>query len=98
MGIKELLSWIKDKNWSRAELESDRLVAIQAIRSRTSMISPFSMIIGDCRRILHSLNNVSLFFIKRSTNMAAHAFARTSCSFPDRVSIGGMFLLIYRLF
>lgn len=32
VGIRKALSWVKGKNWSKVLLESDYLVAVQAIR------------------------------------------------------------------
>lgn len=66
-------------------LESDCLVAVQAIRSTIPMSSSFGMIVEECRSKLSYLNKVSLLFIRRSANMAAHCVAKASCSFPDRV-------------
>lgn len=45
MAIKEALSWIKSKGWSKVVVESDCLAAIQAIRSKTPMTSPLGQII-----------------------------------------------------
>lgn len=49
------------------------------------MISPYGCIIEDCRKMLQELNTMSLLFIKRSANIAAHELARVSYSYPDRV-------------
>ncbi|XP_074363465.1 uncharacterized protein LOC141704019 [Apium graveolens] len=71
--------------WQGVIVESDFLVAVQAIRSKAPMVSPFGRVIEACRAMLRDLNTVSLFFIKRSANVAAHELARVSYSFPDRV-------------
>lgn len=80
VAIKEALSWIKDMDWPRVQLESDSLVIIQAIRSKIQMLSPLGSLVHNCRELLND-SNTSLFFIKRSANMAAHASA--SYSYPD---------------
>ncbi|KAL8131372.1 hypothetical protein AgCh_007343 [Apium graveolens] len=85
LAIKEALSWIKSNGWSKVVVESDCLTAIQAIRSKTPMVSPLGQVVQSCRNMLVESNTVSLFFVKRSANMAAHELARLSCSFPDRV-------------
>ncbi|XP_074346913.1 uncharacterized protein LOC141685724 [Apium graveolens] len=85
IAIKEALSWIQDRGWSKIVVESDCLTAVQAVRSKVPMRSPFGDVIQSCRNMLASFNTVSLFFIKRSANMAAHELARLSFSFPDRV-------------
>lgn len=85
LAIKEALSWIKNQGWQGVIVESDFLVAVQAIRSKAPMVSPFGRVIEACRAMLRDLNTVSLFFIKRSANVAAHELARVSYSIPDRV-------------
>ncbi|XP_062102876.1 uncharacterized protein LOC133813856 [Humulus lupulus] len=86
LGIKEALSWVKDKRWSRVEIESDCLVAVQAIRSTTAMYSYFGRIITECRSILEELKPkfVSIKFIKRSANTVAHFLARSTSVISDR--------------
>ncbi|KAL8131281.1 hypothetical protein AgCh_007272 [Apium graveolens] len=83
--IKEVISWIKRTGCSKVVVESDSLIVVQAIRSKTPMVSPLGQVVQSCRDMLAELNTVSLFFVKRSANMAAHALARLSYSFPDRV-------------
>lgn len=48
------------------------------------MVSPVGRIIEECRERLLSLNNVVLFFVKRSAYMVVHSLAKASYSFPDR--------------
>lgn len=69
-------------------IESDCLVAIQAIRSPLNMLSYFGGIVQECRALLYCLKHVSLVFIKRSANKVAHAIARETCYIADR-SFGG---------
>lgn len=88
IAIKEALSWIKDERWEHVEVESDSLGTVQAIRSKVPMLSPFGQLVEGCRRSLKELNKVSLFYIRRSANMAAHELSRASYSFPDRVFDG----------
>lgn len=90
--MKEALSWVKASGWKEVVVESDCLGVIQAIRSNVSMLSSFSNIVTECRRLLVELN-IYLFFVKRSANMAAHCLARESCFFQVEYSIGVLFLL-----
>uniref|UniRef100_A0A803QGE0 Reverse transcriptase domain-containing protein n=1 Tax=Cannabis sativa TaxID=3483 RepID=A0A803QGE0_CANSA len=85
MGIREALSWLKDKSFNQASVESDSLISVQAIHSSVVMYSGFGLIIQDCKSLLESLNNVSLRFVKRSANRAAHVVARQSRLFADRM-------------
>lgn len=81
-------SW-NHTEWTTVILESDSLLAVQAIRSKIPMSSPFGLIVEDCRILLKRLNKISLYFVRRSANMAAHCMAKASYSFPDRVFNGG---------
>lgn len=85
IAIREALSWLKNQKWRKVVIESDCLVAVQAIRSRVAMISPFGREIARCRSMLKESQTTMLSFIKRSANEAAHFIARESHSFPDRV-------------
>uniref|UniRef100_A0A803NQJ5 C2 domain-containing protein n=1 Tax=Cannabis sativa TaxID=3483 RepID=A0A803NQJ5_CANSA len=78
LGIKEALSWIKNKSWKNAELETDSLLCVQAIRSNQKMSSTFGIVIEECRLLLSLLQDVKLRFVKRSANRVAHAIARHS--------------------
>ena len=69
MAFKEALSWMDLRKWHEATVESDCLGVVQAIRSQVVMRSYFGSVIEECRRLLQRLNNVSLFFVKRSANM-----------------------------
>ncbi|KAM6558367.1 hypothetical protein CsatA_027606 [Cannabis sativa] len=85
IGIKEALSWIERKQWSSVVIETDALVVVQAINSSILMPSQFGLLVGDCRILLSSLNNISLKFVKRSANRVAHCLARESCFSSDCV-------------
>ncbi|XP_062080209.1 uncharacterized protein LOC133784961 [Humulus lupulus] len=90
IGIREALSWIKDKNWHKVEVESDSLVSIQAIRSPTVLLSYFGRIVHECRQLLLDLihHEMSIKFVKRSANAVAHSLARSTSIISDRVVLG----------
>lgn len=89
MAIKEALSWMETSGWTEGTLETDCLVAAQAIRSRIQMNSPFRVVVEECRNLLSRLNKISLLFVRRSANMAAHCVAKMSYSCPGRCFNGG---------
>uniref|UniRef100_A0A803PR88 Reverse transcriptase domain-containing protein n=1 Tax=Cannabis sativa TaxID=3483 RepID=A0A803PR88_CANSA len=84
-GIKEALSWIKTKGWQEVTLETDCLVAVQAIKSTVNMPSTFGLLVSDCRVILNELNFLKFNFAKRSANNAAHFLARSACYMTNRI-------------
>ncbi|XP_063943005.1 uncharacterized protein LOC135150559 [Daucus carota subsp. sativus] len=87
MGIREALSWIKDKRKTDVIVETDCLVAVQAIRGSAPMTSYFGAVIQQCRSLLKEMKDkgVSLKFVKLSANNLAHAFASCSYSVADRI-------------
>lgn len=97
VGVKEVLSWIKSKATTfnqelvpHISVQIDCLIVVQALSSSISLLSPFGLIIQECRRLLETLSNVSVSFIKRSGNKAANWLARSSCSSPGRISVGDL--------
>ncbi|XP_030497610.2 uncharacterized protein LOC115713269 [Cannabis sativa] len=76
IGIREVLSWLKNHGYTCAEVETDSLVCVEAIRHTASYNSDFGLVVEDCKTLLKSLLNVSLFFVKRSANRAAYFVAR----------------------
>uniref|UniRef100_A0A803PF51 RNase H type-1 domain-containing protein n=1 Tax=Cannabis sativa TaxID=3483 RepID=A0A803PF51_CANSA len=83
IGIREVLSWLKENRWPQVYIETDSLCVVQAIHSSTDMISLFGSVIQDCKTMLASLNNVVISFVKRSVNVVAHSFARAARLYPD---------------
>ncbi|KAM6545503.1 hypothetical protein CsatB_026239 [Cannabis sativa] len=84
-GIKEALSWIKGKGWNDVLVETDCLVAIQGINSNLQLPSAFGLLVRDCKKLISELGNISIKFVKRSANKAAHYLARSACYFPVRI-------------
>ncbi|KAM6573036.1 hypothetical protein CsatB_012436 [Cannabis sativa] len=85
VGVKEALSWIKRKHWGPVDLETDSLVVVQAVQSTVEIPSPFGLQVAVCRSLLADLPLLSINFVKRSVNKAAHCLARSSCLYPDRI-------------
>ncbi|XP_074374476.1 uncharacterized protein LOC141714880 [Apium graveolens] len=85
IAVKEALSWAKELPGANFVIESDCLVVVQLIRSATPMRSRIGQIIEECRRSLQELNNVKLYFVKRSANMSAHELAHVAHIYPDRI-------------
>ncbi|KAM6600853.1 hypothetical protein CsatA_020462 [Cannabis sativa] len=85
VGVKEALSWIKRKHWGPVDLETDSLVVVQAVQSTMEIPSPFGLQVAVCRSLLADLPLVSINFVKRSVNKAAHCLARSSCLYSDRI-------------
>ncbi|KAM6579929.1 hypothetical protein CsatA_003703 [Cannabis sativa] len=93
IGVLEALSWIKRNQWQEVFLETDCLVVVQALRSSVAMLSLFGSIIEECENLLVNLENIVIYFVKRSTNSVACSFARTSSLYLDRsFSLGNILI------
>ncbi|XP_031115793.1 uncharacterized protein LOC116019649 [Ipomoea triloba] len=77
VGVREVLSWVKQKGWSRVIVETDAQVVSKAVYDG-GRSGPFGLIIEDIRSILHHLDLVVVHFVKRDANMLAHAIAKSS--------------------
>nr|XP_017251820.1 PREDICTED: uncharacterized protein LOC108222412 isoform X3 [Daucus carota subsp. sativus]XP_017251821.1 PREDICTED: uncharacterized protein LOC108222412 isoform X3 [Daucus carota subsp. sativus] len=87
MGIREALSWVKRRPGIKVEIETDSLIAVQAIRSSAVKLSYLGRLVQECRELLVETKDriVSLKFVRRSANNVAHYLARYSCFPADRV-------------
>lgn len=67
-------------------VETDSLVVVQAIRSKSVMISYFGKIMKACKSTLRELKDyrVSLMFVKRFANKVTYYLARHTSSVAER--------------
>uniref|UniRef100_A0A803PW73 Reverse transcriptase n=1 Tax=Cannabis sativa TaxID=3483 RepID=A0A803PW73_CANSA len=64
IGIREVLSWLKDRHWPQVSIETDSLCVVQALHSSIHMISLFGSVIQECKDLLASCHNVVVSFVK----------------------------------
>uniref|UniRef100_A0A803NKG4 Reverse transcriptase domain-containing protein n=1 Tax=Cannabis sativa TaxID=3483 RepID=A0A803NKG4_CANSA len=88
LGLKEALSWIKRKGWHHVIVETDCLTLINDIKNAKSLVSPYGLVLKDCISLLTSLISIECYFVKRSANRLAHAFARAYLLEVDRILSG----------
>lgn len=84
IGVKEVLSWIKERQWPSVLIETDCLLVVQSLRSALPMHYYFGSIISDCLNIWSQVPYVDIVFVKRSANKAVHSLARSSFFIADR--------------
>ncbi|XP_074323135.1 uncharacterized protein LOC141660074 [Apium graveolens] len=86
MGIREALSWVKQKQQHDVIVETDCLVMVQWIRSSYAALSYLGRLIDECRQLLVDLQdkNVMLRFVKRFANNVAHYLVCYNSSLADR--------------
>ncbi|VFQ89687.1 unnamed protein product [Cuscuta campestris] len=77
MAIKEALSWIKGHGFSEVSILSDCALLIKALNNPSSRNTSYlGAIEGDCRGLASSFISLKFFYIPRTLNCIAHAFAR----------------------
>lgn len=81
--IREVSSWLKDKSWSRVEMDTDCLNVVRAIRGTSLLLSYFGRIIQECKQLVDD-QIIGINFIKSSRNIVAHFSERSTCSVDDR--------------
>lgn len=63
LGIREALSWIKNMEEMKVTVESDSLVAVNAINGMNNNLLEVGHIIDHCRLLLPSMPSISVKFI-----------------------------------
>lgn len=86
IGIREALSWVKEKQENNATVETYCLMIVQWIRNSYNSLSYVGRVVDDCSQLLIGLQkqNLMLRFVKRSTNSLAHYLASHNSSIADR--------------
>lgn len=98
LAFREALSWLKNMAYQDVYVELDSLIVVEAIRSKASDNSYFGTIIADCLEILKYLRSIGVYFIRRSSNLAAHAIARVASSLVMKSGfLHPLFLSLYLL-
>lgn len=83
LAFREALSWLKKLNTQNVYVELDNLNVVEAICNQSRDDSYFGSIIADCSMILKDLRSIYVYFIRRSSNLAAHAVTRVTSSISD---------------
>ena len=77
--MREALSWLNRMQLPWVIVEMDSQMVYKALKSTSLYASPFAMLIVDCQKLVSSMVNLKLSFVKRSVNSVAHSVARASC-------------------
>ncbi|XP_043810985.1 uncharacterized protein LOC122723271 [Manihot esculenta] len=85
MAFREALSWIKECGWDQVLFESDAQVLVVSINNASlDDLSPFRLLVQDCKLLLSSYEEVRCGFIHRSANDVAHVLATSAHSKSDQ--------------
>ena len=77
--MREALSWLKHMQLPRVIVEMDSQMVYKALKSTSLYASHFAMLIADCQKLVSSMINLKLYFVKRSANSVAHSITRALC-------------------
>lgn len=72
LGIREVLSWIKNRGLSKIVVESDALVVVNAINGSTPDFYIFGLIVEDCCSLRKEVPSLNFVFVRRFENQVAH--------------------------
>ena len=75
LGLREVLSWMKNQGMTNVVLEIDAQSIVQAPPSCATDTSYLGIILQDCNGFLSAIIKAHVVFVKRSANMVAHTLA-----------------------
>ncbi|XP_074327890.1 uncharacterized protein LOC141665806 [Apium graveolens] len=80
LAILEGLQWLDSINYDNVVIESDSLLAVQAIKSSSDNLLEVGFILDACRTIFDSRPGYSISFVKRQANRVAPLVAKLPCN------------------
>ena len=83
MALCIALTWIRELSLCNVILESDCKAMVDAFHSSHLDYSKFGYLVSRCRSLASLIENVSIIFVKRQTNMVDHTLARAAYSFAS---------------
>jgi len=79
-------AWMQDMQFDNIDFELDSKIKIDDFHSRMVDVTEFGNIIDACRELFStSFTNSTVKFIRRQTNVAAHALAREATSLTSPI-------------
>ncbi|PRQ31754.1 putative ribonuclease H-like domain-containing protein [Rosa chinensis] len=85
LALKNGLELLQAMQITRAVVESDCLLAVQAINLTVGELSSLSALITDLQSLLAATTEVELYFVPRQANVVAHRLA--SCSYESNINV-----------
>ncbi|XP_074353016.1 uncharacterized protein LOC141692181 [Apium graveolens] len=79
-GLVEALDWAMNIPWKKVTIEIDSMLDVTAICRKVMYHLEVGHNMDRCRAMLEDNRNISLRFIRRQANKAAHLMARVPCS------------------
>ncbi|XP_019154641.1 PREDICTED: uncharacterized protein LOC109151178 [Ipomoea nil] len=76
MAIHEALSWLQEHNYHNVQILSDCAVLVASFRDAGSYRSYLGIVLDSCLRLINSFPACSVKFVRRGSNLVAHALAK----------------------
>ncbi|XP_074377607.1 uncharacterized protein LOC141719125 [Apium graveolens] len=86
IGINETLFWLNDRTCAPICMESDSLIAVQAINKGTQYQLKLGHIFDECRRKIAARGGLILKHVRRLANRTAYMVARFPCEVNSYVN------------
>lgn len=79
VGILEALSWIDDRQDGHVVIESDSLLSVRALQKDIVQVNELGTVLNFCKDMLKNRSDISIQFVRKQANRAAHVMARVLC-------------------
>ncbi|KAM7484997.1 hypothetical protein LguiA_001006 [Lonicera macranthoides] len=80
VGLREVLTWIKDQGTHLVTIEFDGNLLIDALNSDDDIMSSVCIFVNDCKALVRAIYHCSVSFIYRLANSITHSIVRVAGS------------------
>jgi ribonuclease HI len=84
VGIDEALQWLKTQGYQRVIIESDAEIVTKAVAKKKFPRTNWGLVARRIARDLEQCTQISIGWVKRNGNQAAHELARLAITNPNR--------------
>ena len=79
IGVNEALSWIRSLQLQQVTIETDSFLTVKALEGNYHNYLEVGNWIESCRLKLQDRGDISIKYVRKNANMAAHLMARIPC-------------------
>ncbi|KAL2553662.1 uncharacterized protein Fot_07281 [Forsythia ovata] len=83
LGVREALSWLKDRFPEVQIIEMDALLVYNALQQNEVDNSYFGLLIEECRLLSSDMPNIKFNWVKKSANQVPHTLTKAASSSHD---------------
>lgn len=86
-GVAEALVWAQEVADGEVEIESDSLLAVNALKNNQDNLLEFGDLVQQCKASLEVNKRFKVSFVRRQANQVAHRIARIPCELSSFIVI-----------